>query len=682
MGLNQRIVALAVLAGVAAGSLGGPSVRTIAVQTSQGVAVYRASGLGGLRCAATLVGMDKSGREVVERGHTLNSRVIVRCDDPSAVAIPAGATASTIEGLGGYLLIDGGSVREALALARAMRSMEGVRWARLDIEPPRALRSVPTDPFVELEWHFRNLEDPGIDANFVPAWEAGYSGAGVVVGIVEPDNVEHTHPDLAGNFSAEASVVDRRLRQHPTSVAGIIAMVGNNDEGGAGGAYGSEFSTITIGSASKTAEAFLHRNDINDIKNNSWGPADNGRLGRINPIERDALREGVASGRAGLGEVYVWAAGNGGANQNVVDRVDYDPFASSRFTIAVGAYDDDGDSAAFNEIGSSMLVCAPSDGHFTHPENRGIFTTDLEGSAGVDPGDYTDGFGGTSASSPIAAAAVALMLEANPSLTWRDVQHILVDSARMVDLTSDGWEVNGSGRLVHYNYGYGSVDAGAAVAMSETWRGVGEEAMAGSGVVVLEASIPDGDPGGLVQIVEIEDRLAVESVELVLNIRGDGASGFAGDLDIRLVSPSGFESVFAESRNDFTDGYQGWIYTSTRHWGELSEGEWTILIADEVAGNPHIWEDFELRVFGTELAFCPADLSGASVPGDPDYDVPDGDVDADDFFRYLDLFAAGDARADLTGSNDPNDPGYGVPDGVIDVRDFFFYLELFSRGCE
>ena len=74
--------------------------------------------------------------------------------------------------------------------------------------------------------------------------------------------------------------------------------------------------------------------------------------------------------------------------------------------------------------------------------------------------------------------------------------------------------------------------------------------------------------------------------------------------------------------------------------------------------------------------------SARELPGDPDYDVPDGDVDADDFFRYLDLFAAGDARADLTGSNDPNDPGYGVPDGVIDVRDFFFYLELFSLGCQ
>ncbi len=54
---------------------------------------------------------------------------------------------------------------------------------------------------------------------------------------------------------------------------------------------------------------------------------------------------------------------------------------------------------------------------------------------------------------------------------------------------------------------------------------------------------------------------------------------------------------------------------------------------------------------------CPADLDG------------DGDADADDFFAYLDLFAAGDARADLDG------------DGDIDADDFFAYLDLFAAGC-
>ena len=54
---------------------------------------------------------------------------------------------------------------------------------------------------------------------------------------------------------------------------------------------------------------------------------------------------------------------------------------------------------------------------------------------------------------------------------------------------------------------------------------------------------------------------------------------------------------------------------------------------------------------------CPADLTG------------DGVADSEDFFAYLDLFAAGDAGADITGN------------GTIDADDFFAYLDLFAAGC-
>ncbi len=54
-----------------------------------------------------------------------------------------------------------------------------------------------------------------------------------------------------------------------------------------------------------------------------------------------------------------------------------------------------------------------------------------------------------------------------------------------------------------------------------------------------------------------------------------------------------------------------------------------------------------------EIVLHPADLQG------------DGDVDADDFFTYLDFFASGDDRADIQG------------DGDIDADDFFAFLDLF-----
>ncbi|MCC6284384.1 MAG: hypothetical protein IT439_03635 [Phycisphaerales bacterium] len=79
---------------------------------------------------------------------------------------------------------------------------------------------------------------------------------------------------------------------------------------------------------------------------------------------------------------------------------------------------------------------------------------------------------------------------------------------------------------------------------------------------------------------------------------------------------------------------------------------------------------------------CPADISGSADPNDPAYGIPDGQVDASDFFYFLDQFTGGNfAVADLTGSADPNNPAYGVPDGIIDASDFFFYLDLFVQGC-
>ncbi|MBX3364271.1 MAG: hypothetical protein KF866_05835 [Phycisphaeraceae bacterium] len=79
---------------------------------------------------------------------------------------------------------------------------------------------------------------------------------------------------------------------------------------------------------------------------------------------------------------------------------------------------------------------------------------------------------------------------------------------------------------------------------------------------------------------------------------------------------------------------------------------------------------------------CRADLSGSSDPMHPDYGVPDGQVDASDFFYFLDQFTEGNFLvADMSGSSDPTSPDYGVPDGLLDASDFFYFLDVFVLGC-
>lgn len=81
-------------------------------------------------------------------------------------------------------------------------------------------------------------------------------------------------------------------------------------------------------------------------------------------------------------------------------------------------------------------------------------------------------------------------------------------------------------------------------------------------------------------------------------------------------------------------------------------------------------------------ACCKPDLTASAIPGTPGYGQPNGALSGDDFFYYLNQFAAGNlAVADLTTGAVPASPGYGTPNGLLTNDDFFYYLSLFAAGC-
>lgn len=611
---------------------------------------------------------DKAGRiPAPTDGYIITNRVIVQADHEARVLGALGDVPGVrVEpaSVSDHWIVSTASVAEAVALADSLRSDARIKSVYVNVQTPISLRSIPGDPNIELQWHLINTPVPLADVNADGVWNLGYSGAGVTVGICE-SGWQQSHVELAGNLNADASQPGSDLNtSHGTSVAGVVGAIADNELGGAGLAYNAQLSGQLIGTFEQIADALAFRNDLNDIKNNSWGPTDNGTLSEMPSIVESAVRDAVTTGRSGAGTILVWAAGNGGLN----DRIDYDDYASSRYVIPVGAVGDLDTRASYNELGSAHLVVTHSSGN-----SRGIYTT-------TSNNGWTSSFGGTSSAAPLASGVVALMLEANPGLTYRDVQHIFVQTARKVDPANPGWETNAAGHDISYDFGFGVLDALDAVLAAETWSNVAPEVSAASPISAVDTAVPDNDPVGLTRTVDIADDITVEHVELILNV----TSTYVGDLALTITAPSGTESVVATTRFDSQDDLIDYVFTSRRHWGESSAGTWTVHIADGAAADFAHWQDFQIVVYGTaDAAGCDADLTttGATV-GEPGFGVPDGLVDQADLSFYVNLWVGADPEADVTTQSAPlGDPLYGMPDTLVTGADIFFYVNMWLAEC-
>eukprot|EP00913_Durusdinium_trenchii_P023329 g21907.t1 len=499
----------------------------------------------------------------------------------------------------------------------AMESHSKVEFFEPNVATEKSTRLIPNDPLFGDQWHLFNsgqgpLLGQGVDINVIDAWD-NHQGTGVVIGVIDT-GFDWLHPDLLPNFNLALSwdyfagdfdpYLDFNFEDHGTAVAGLSAARGGNNIGVAGSAFGAQWAGLRLLGGDfnpiQEAGALHHRIQDIDVYNNSWGPIDDGIYHQIGRLTKATITDGVTSGRGGLGNIYVWAAGNGLGDN---DNVNYDGWASNRHTIAVGAIGFYGDQTDYSEPGASMLVTAPGGWPGENDDEPNIWTTDVFGNLGYNglPDlEYTNDFNGTSAASPIVAGVVALMLDANPNLTWRDVQHILVNTAAKNDPADFGWYTNGAGRQVNHKFGHGLVDATAAVNMAATWTNVAPEVHGGTGVITTNQFIPDFDQMIGVQYVTdvatVYHDITIESVEITVDID----HSYRGDLRISLISPSGSFSQLAEPRmEDAGDDLKSYVFTSVMHWGENSAGDWTIVISDEEDDEIGIFNSWSLDFYGT-----------------------------------------------------------------------------------
>ncbi|MDP3592373.1 S8 family serine peptidase, partial [Phenylobacterium sp.] len=348
---------------------------------------------------------------------------------------------------------------------------------------------MPTDSLFTDQWYLN-------DINVLPVWQdaygQGYTGKNVKIAQFEPgmpfstgpEVFDYRHPDLQANVDAAwisdpDLAIPQSFSQHATLVAGVMTAA-RNGEGAVGVAYDAKLSGhyiqgtgLEVAAMEAEVTAALAQFKNYDVVNNSWGSTADFD---INVVPVGTLQQGildaVTQGRGGLGTAIVMAGGNDRANGG---NTNANALTANRAVIVTGAINAQADistltigQAPFSNPGASILVSAPG-------SNVASTSRILMGDDGTIFGSDTSVSQGTSFATPIVSGVIALMLEANPKLGWRDIQQILALTARQVNdpNTDNTWNSannwNGGGMHTSHDYGFGDVDARAAVRLAESW---------------------------------------------------------------------------------------------------------------------------------------------------------------------------------------------------------------------
>lgn len=493
------------------------------------------------------------------------------------------------------------------------------------------------DPLVAGQWHLFN--GSGVDVNIQDAWAAGWTGAGVTLGVID-DGLQWDHPDLFENYSAADSydfgsltpdsdpypVYDNTSRRngdnHGTSVAGVAGARGGNGIGLTGAAPSVTLAGLRADfhnfyNADQFAEATRYRSTgaatTIDIKNHSYGMS--------TPYLHDDLEIAALAESTASGTIHIVSAGNGRDGVGVGDS-NLKALQASHHGITVAALGHDGFFAPYSSWGANVFVTAPSSG-----SGLGVTTTDRTGSgpaggyndeAGSRDGDpledldYTSQFGGTSASAPLVSGVLALAKEANPLMDSRLAKHLLVltsDSTIDSDdstLTSDGgWITNGAGNRFNQNYGFGLVDASALVEASLDYVGVTaasyETVNATVNRSLPDAVVNDAVPGQLTSTFQLAESGRLEEMLIELEVQ----HSYIGDLQANLTSPSGTTSrlMLRDVSNNSDD--LSWSFTSNAFWGEDPTGDWSLTLEDWYTKDRGLWKGFTATAVTGALVMVP-----------------------------------------------------------------------------
>ena len=499
-----------------------------------------------------------------------------------------------------------------------------------------------SDPLYGCQWNLDNTGQFGgvvdEDINVEGVWASGHQGAGVNVVVVDRP-IDTEHRDLIANLDAARSH-DYTLYDftdslgHGTGAAGIIAARDNSlgIRGVAPRVTVFGYNLLDDFTPDNLAQAMSAHTDVTHVSNNSWGHPDSPALRTAPPIWEVAVETGLRQGANGKGVVYVWAAGNGAL---MSDNANFSEYTNHYGVTAVCAVNNRGVRSSYSEQGANLWVCAPSSDY--RQDRPGIITT-------LDYNTYSREFGGTSAAAPAVSGVVALLRGAYPQLTWRDVRLVLAGSARRNDPDNTGWAMSAAkygtpseNYNFNHEYGFGVVDAGAALRLARGWTRLpppAKQSVASTGgsVALPDSQTPvstslavGSDVDGTTceyhndafrtTTTDTAPPASVDFVEFV-EIHTDFEAPAFRDLTVKLVSPSGAISILATPKPD--DERVGleevYRFGSARHLGEDPAGTWTLQVSDDRSGGAvGTLNGWCLTIYGHRLRPGPPQVTG--IPG-------------------------------------------------------------------
>lgn len=541
----------------------------------------------------------------------------------------------------------------------------------VECEPNKEVaRPLELDILEEEQWHLMNdgqaaFADaggtPGADLGMEQVLSTGPEGESVVVAVVDtgleichPDLVDNVEENASFNFAADARD-DSTVRgtqydpynpnisgDHGTSVAGIVSAAALNGIGGRGVAPKSllrgfnylENQSFDVALSLGFSDSDPVSTDV-DIFNMSYGTSGYQGFG-----DATLFQSGITSLRSGKGAIYVKSAGNGfyachSITHDIREEIGCnpaigDPTNNLPYLIVVAGFNAEDERASYSSIGSNVWISAPA-GEFGRSKPA-IITTDQQGKdKGYDSwikvgladnhiynryGNYVSMFNGTSSAAPMTTGAIAVLLSANPELTWRDVKHILARTARKIhpDIAPvriafgggvpytlrQPWIENAAGFNFHNWYGFGAIDLDEAVAMAEVYNPDNLGDFEESEVYSQDSGfdVIDFDSAGVTSSIVINDlpfTANVEAVEVDIN----GFHRFLPDISITLVSPEGTESVILPAFTDFLihDQSISWRLLSNAFYGESPNGEWMLKVVDAAREHDGWFDSWSVKIY-------------------------------------------------------------------------------------